>query len=124
VTTETVARTTPTKPVVYVPQTDGTPTYKPDAIYTSVDSGGIYTIDRWTSYGGNVAIADARLSVNDCNPSCAEGHHRDVTMELHLSQRVPCRGVVAYGQMSIYNASDPDFEGTYVTLSDFCKATG
>ena len=120
--TETLTRTAASEPVVYVPQVDGTPLYKPDFIGTSVDGGGIYEIKRWRSYGGNVATADARLSVNDCNPSCAEGHHRNVTMELRLSQRVPCRGVVAYGDMSIYNSSDPDFEGSYVTLSDFCKA--
>ena len=107
--------------IIYVPQTGGTPTYKPSVIYTSVDSGGVYEIIKWKRYGGDTAVADAHLSVNDCTPDCASGHKTVVTMELTFSERVPCKGVPAYARMSIYKASDPSYDGEYVVLSDFCK---
>lgn len=122
-TEEAVTRTTPAKPSVYVPQTSEAPVYKPDVIGTSVESNGIYYVDRWESYGGSIAVADAHLFAEDCKPSCVDGRHWKVTMELRLSRRVPCRGVLAYGRMSIYNASDSDFEGS-VALISFCKAGG
>ena len=121
-TTEPVTHTTANERV-YVPEIGGDTVYKPGVIGASVDGGAIYYVARWRSYGGSVAIADAYLSANDCKPSCAEGHHHEVEMELRLSRRVPCRGVVAYGRMSIQNAGDPRYEGS-VALSDFCTAGG
>ena len=103
--TETVTVTIQPEPTVFVPQAGGTPEFKPDQLFTGVSGGG-WVVERWISYGGETAEALAYTEFNDCEPSCAEGNLTRADATIQLSQRIPCKGVVAYGRLSVKKTSD------------------
>jgi hypothetical protein len=91
---------------VYVPETGGTAQYKPTAIYLSGDSGDIWGIKRWLSYGGRTADAMATTSKNDCNPNCAEGHRTNATTRIRLSGIAVCGSVPAYSWLEVISTTN------------------
>jgi hypothetical protein len=104
--TQTVTHTIQAPQAIYVPQAGGKPEYKPSGIYISGDSGNIWAIKRWLSYGGESADAIATTEANDCTPDCASGHRTRATTTIRLSRRVPCDGVPAYAGFEVIKSSN------------------
>jgi len=99
------AKPLPPQPAIYVPQAGGPPEYEPRAIYTGV-SGNVYSVTRWLTYGGESAKAEATWQFNDCSPTCAGGHTRNISATIVLSRRTPCKGVPAYASLEVMTSSD------------------
>jgi hypothetical protein len=104
--TETLTRTLQAPQPIYVPETGGKPEYKPSGIYISADSGNIWVIKRWLSYGGEFADAIATTQANDCTPNCASGHRTTATTTIRLSRRIPCGSVPGYAGFEVLKSSD------------------
>jgi hypothetical protein len=123
--TTTATRTVVTHaPVaIYVPETGGPPQYKPSGIEISADSGNIWGIKRWLSYGGDTARAIATTWHENCTPSCAEGHRKAATTTIVLSDPIPCMGVPAYSGFEVMKSSDQQVasDGEEQDLSGLCK---
>ena len=103
--TETVTETVAPEPTMFVPQAGGTPEFKPDQLFTGASGGG-WVIEKWISYGDEVAEATGYTEFNDCEPSCAEGNLTRVQATIQLSRRIPCKGVVAYDRLDVIKSSD------------------
>lgn len=65
----------------------GEPEVRPDRIVLACADFGLY-VDKtdWSSWGGRRARAKGVLNVNDCDPSCAEGHFDRYKVKLRLSR--------------------------------------
>jgi hypothetical protein len=113
--------------LVYVPNVSpggGTPEYKPFSLDFSVDSGTIYGIKRWVTYGGRTARALTVWGSNNCTPSCANGHITNVTFELTLSGRIACDGKTAYSTLIVTQSSDVALlPNRSMSLAGFCRGT-
>jgi hypothetical protein len=111
--------------LVYVPNVSpggGTPVYKPLSLDFSVDSGQIYGIKRWVTYGRSAARALAVWGSNNCTPSCANGHITSVTFQLTLSGARACDGRTAYGTLIVSQSSDAALlPNRSMSLAGFCK---
>lgn len=84
-------------------------------------SGGGFEITRWRTYGGNLAVADAKIGHNDCAPNCGSGHMTFSTVVIHLTRIAPCKGSPAYAEAEIMKSSDPAEEGSITDLAAFCS---
>jgi hypothetical protein len=93
--------------------------YRPEVIYVGVSGGG-YTDVRWRTYGGSVAVADAKVPHNECLPNCAASPITYTNVTLHLTRIGPCKGVPAYGQAEIIKSSDPAEQGGITDLAALC----
>lgn len=51
---------------------------------------------RWSTWGGDAAHGRGIYPVNDCEPSCAEGHYTDYPVRVRLSDVKRCRGRYEY----------------------------
>jgi hypothetical protein len=111
----------------------GKVTYKPGSIlvWQGADGGeDSYTIQRWIAYGGPTAEATATRTINTCKPACANGRHVTFGVTLVLSDRIPCRGVSAYGAMAVRRTTSPRLVAGLVPvrwsedLAPRCNTTG
>jgi hypothetical protein len=91
---------------IYVPQMAEKPQYKPSGIGFSADSGNVWGIQRWLSYGGQTADAIATTSTNDCTPTCAEGHVVSATTHIRFSGNTYCGGRTAYAWFEVIASSN------------------
>lgn len=108
---------------LYVPVPDGGVTYRPTGGFLiSPDGANQWSISRWLSYGGATARATAEQAVNDCTPSCVDGHHSSATVTVVFSGRAPCEGENAYAEMTVTQTSKPSVTpvGSGLDLTAFC----
>jgi hypothetical protein len=107
---------------IYVPQLAGKPRYKPGAIAFSADSGNIWGINRWLSYGGQTADAMASALSNDCTPDCATGHKTYALTRIRLSGFAPCGGALAYAWFEVISSSNESvaYVGERQQLESLC----
>jgi uncharacterized protein YecT (DUF1311 family) len=93
---------------MYVPQPYGLgpPLFKPPYAFQSADGADDWSIERWISYGGPTARAIAVADLNDCTPSCADGHHSLATTTIVFQGRVPCDGVLAYASFRVVRSTN------------------
>jgi hypothetical protein len=104
-----------------VPETDGHPLYRPSEIAISADSGEIFAISRWVTYGHLSASARATVSIKSCTPSCAAGGEKIVSVTLTLSRPVRCGKVTAFGTMRLFNSAPAVAAfGKTVNLASLC----
>lgn len=129
--TKTVTRTTTVAVAagatraVFVPQANGPPEYKPSSIYVSdtLRNTTTYNVEKWLSYGGEIARARAEWDRTDCSRSCAEGHSDVVYVTVSLSGVYACDGVPAYGSLGVETTSNEKLvpEQSDVVLANFCR---
>jgi hypothetical protein len=103
--TETVKQPEPrvaAEPMIYVDTPAGL-LYKPPSISYYGGHQFIAHI-RWTTYGGALALGKGDYSLDDCDPSCAEGHYTYTPVTVRLTDRKACRGVTAYTTWSLRGA--------------------
>lgn len=71
-----------------------------NVILTCADAGVTATKLAWTGWGSAFAAAVGVASVNDCDPSCAEGHFHDFKIVLIAEGRQSCSGSEAYSKVT------------------------
>ena len=64
---------------------------------------------RWLSYGGKTAKARGMFAVNDCQPTCADGHITWEPTAFSVSYIGPCKGRRSYRLISIPIRGVKDF---------------
>src|SRR5579875_2816549 len=119
----TAAHLTERGPQIYVPGPDGPPQYKPTGdIFVSPDGANQWYVSHWLTYGGSTARASGGRYVNDCTPSCADGHHSTATVTVVFSGRVPCQGRLGYAEMTVTRTSNASVTpvGSGLDLTTFC----
>ena len=116
-TTVTVATTATVQAeaAIFVPQPAGPPTFKPDSIDLYVSAPG-FIIDKWVSYGGATATAQAWTETNDCEPDCASGTRDRIETAIELSRPVACKGVPAYSSLRVVDSSESAMVGQVTDL--------
>jgi len=80
--------------------------FRPHSFLLSAD--GTFGVGKvqWSSYGGAVATATGRASVNDCIPNCAAGRFSHPQATLRLSKLTACQGKSVYARLG-YALSGP-----------------
>lgn len=98
------------------------PAYKPNGIDFSSDGGDDWGIDKWLSYGGPTARANADTESNDCVPDCANGHRTLAFTTIEFSGRVPCYGRSAYARFTVTQTSNSSVApiGSGRDLTQYC----
>ena len=69
-------------------------------ILTCADAGVTATKLTWTGWGSPFSAGVGVASVNDCDPSCAEGHFHDFKIVLIAEGRQSCSGSEAYAKVT------------------------
>lgn len=110
---------------IYVPQLAGKAQYKPSEISFSGDSGNVWRIRRWLSYGGRTAAAVAVTSRDDCNPNCASGHHTTASTHVQLSGLFTCGSRAAYAWFEVISTTRRSVApvGEIQSLENVCPGT-
>jgi hypothetical protein len=79
------------------------PGYKPRVIYVACADGGIQLRHiHWKHWNSRAATGKARARVNDCTPSCADGHFHRYRATVRLSGRHFCSDSGRYEYTHFY----------------------
>jgi hypothetical protein len=60
--------------------------YRPGRLNASVDGSFYVARVRWTTWDDREAVGDGVAHVNDCRPTCADGHYATYRVTVHLGQ--------------------------------------
>jgi hypothetical protein len=92
-TSSAVARSTPAQPTLVVVDCSRKPQVRPsDYVIECADANDQLTGLRWTTWGPGNAVGTGQESLNDCTPSCAEGHPQSYPVTVTLSKLVAWSG--------------------------------
>jgi hypothetical protein len=91
--TATTAGSRPVQPMLVVLDCSRTPQVRPtEYVIGCADANDRLTGLRWTTWGPGNAVGTGQESLNDCTPSCADGHLQSYAVTMTLSKLVVWSG--------------------------------
>lgn len=105
---------------------NGKPVQRPGRIVlTCADAGMVLHSVRWTVWGSGDALGQGTVTVNSCQPDCADGEDISYPAEIVLDRVIPNGVGPQFSRwIVIYQDRTPDYSGRVVELGQLPLASG